>query len=155
MWAMGSGEYDRLSNQNLLRVQQSRNAVELHSDGTEIESDKNGNPLATDPWVVWPSSAVLRKGFTRVAILSPTPDGLSIPSPQGDVAKKADDNFSPTYIFEVVINAGEAYLKEKTIIFEDDERRFARGRRIIDFSSGWQHSIVLLEKPESPSNLQL
>ena len=154
MWAMGSGEYDRLSNQTLLRVQQSRNAVELHSDGTEIESDKNGNPFTTDPWVIWPSSAVFKKGFTRVAILSPTSEGLSIQSPKGDVAKKADENFSPTYVFEVVINAGEAYLKEKTIIFEEDERSFARGRKIIDFSSGWQHSIVLLEKPKGPNNLE-
>lgn len=145
---MGSGEYDRLSNQKLLRVQQSRNLDELYGDGKEIESDKSGNPLDLDPWVEWPTGAVFKKGFTRVAILSPTSDGLLVPNGLADIAKKTDDSYSPTYIFEIVINAGEAYLKERSVKFTNDERPFARGRKIIDYSTGWKHSIVILEKPK-------
>lgn len=49
-------------------------------------------------------------------------------------------------IYEVVIHSGEAFLKEKRIDISLENSAKSTIPKIIDFSTGWQHSILLLEK---------
>ena len=155
MWAMGSGEYDRLSNQTLMRIQQARRTDTdyYYNDGSEVESNKIGNPLDLDPPAIWPADGLLKKGFTRVAILTNQSAGLLMTPGDGGVLMKDNEdtihNFSPTHVFEVVINAGEAYLKERSITFSADEMEESQGRRILDYSSSWHHNVLILEKTKT------
>ena len=151
IWAMGSGEYDRLSHQTLMRVQQARRSDTDYGDGSEKEkeSDKIGNPLDIDPPAVWPVDGVFKKGFTRVALLTTQSEGLLMDPRDGGKNINNGEiiiNSSPTFVFEIVINAGEAYLKEKNIIFTAGELLESRGRKILDYSSGWNHRVLLLER---------
>ena len=173
-----------------MRVQQAKTKTDLQSDVKEIENSENiengensengengENKLVS--YAIWPASGRMRKGFTRVSILSEETEGLLLPADnrensvnfhenngdgnngnngndgnKGNSGNDGNDgnsgstvNSSPTHVFEVIINDGAAYLEEKNIIFCDDEKDYARGRRIIDFSSGWKHNIVVLETP--------
>lgn len=64
----------------------------------------------------------------------------------GIVNESDSDSNSRLSIYEVVIHSGEAFLKEKRIDISLENSAESTIPKIIDFSTGWQHSILLLEK---------
>ena len=43
-------------------------------------------------------------------------------------------------VYEVVIHAGEAFLKVKTLDITGDAKT-----KIVDYSTGWQHNLLIVE----------
>ena len=125
----------------LMRVQQASDQPPVDNLTTLDGSDK----YLTPP-VLWPTNARLKKGFTRAAILSPTSAGLS--TSEGS----RDDNTTTNFIFEVILDRGEAYLVAKEILFSAVEGETLESRTIIDYSSGWTHNILLLDGGRDPSS---
>jgi hypothetical protein len=125
----------------LMRVQQASNQPPVDNLTTLDGTDK----YLTPP-VLWPAGARLKKGFTRAAILSPTSAGLSTSE------CSSDENTTTNFIFEVILDRGEAYLVAKEILFSADDLGIPETRTIVDYSSGWTHNILLLdEEDQDPS----
>lgn len=122
----------------LMRVQQASDQP-LIDDLTSL----SGTDKYLTPPVLWPAHAQLKKGFTRAAILSPTSVGLS--NSEG----RSDELTTASYVFEVILDRGEAYLAEKKIIFEADDRVASKPRSIKDYQSGWTHNILELDQEPS------
>jgi hypothetical protein len=101
---------------------------------------------------VVPTGAVLKKGFQRVTVLSVTPDGL-MTSSSGD---RRSGSWNPTTahprsapasrftVYEVVIHGGEAFLKTKHIQVDINTPQATSASKVLDYSTGWQHSLLLL-----------
>lgn len=84
-----------------------------------------------------PSGSVLKKGFTRVAIIAPHMQGLSTH------AGSSDD--SGSQLFEIIINNSEAYIVDKQITIGANGGDI-KGRTILDYCSGWTHNILMLDE---------
>jgi hypothetical protein len=102
--------------------------------------------------VVVPIGAVLKKGFQRVAVLSVTPDGL-MTSSSGDRGSGSWDHTTAhprstpvpcVTVYEVVIHGGEAFLKAKNIQVDSNDPQGTSIPNVLDYSTGWQHSLLLL-----------
>ena len=156
LWAMGMGEYDRSTSPYPLRVQQ---ANLQSSEGTTTSSSVATDPtMDIDPPVILPRTAKLCKGFQRVAIVTDTPSVLdtpglivstpilSDPPPTAPTATTATATSVTTMgnnvlsVYEVVIHAGEAFLKVKTLDITGDAKT-----KIVDYSTGWQHNLLIVE----------
>lgn len=140
LWALGAGEYDKKITMNVMRVQQE--AVEL------LEYAKPGQEIFSSPPVILPSGCQLKKGYTRVGIISSSSAGLTTTV----LAEGAQA--PPSVLYEVIIDAGEAYLAEKKFSFSYANKELYQGRRIVDYSSGWTHNILVLAEKEEPTSLQ-
>lgn len=106
----------------------------------------DGTDKYLTPPVKWPANARLKKGFTRVSIVSPTSAGLT--NSQGN----EDGNVTNSFIFEVILDHGEAYLVSKKIAISSAEGVAPVRRTILDYSSGWTHNILLLDEGQEPSS---
>ena len=106
--------------------------------------------LPLDPPVILPSSAVLRKGFNRVTILSDDLKGLAVGGSAAgllaDEKANTDTINGVVSVYEVIVHAGEAYLKKKTVEVEVDSGSSRGGSppKVIDFSTGWQHTLAII-----------
>jgi hypothetical protein len=149
---MGMAEYDRDMYSYPLQVQQ---AADVSQPGT---IDEDGNTDSTEPFVILPElskSIVMKKGYQRVCIM--------IDINENDIIKNKinkeilnNDKFhlsglgmgSGTNVegFEVVLYRGEAFLQ--TIILDVpllNNNNNNKGYKSIDYSSGWKHSLLLIE----------
>ena len=144
----------------------SRSGSEIKERTPHVLTPTLENPL-TYPPVVLPLDAVLMKGFQRACILCPSTEGLLMSSrtssPINDDNKDGNDthelkgnkidtsspadSYSNLQVFEIVIHAGESFLKQKDIDISIDpsDTNKKRSNKIVNFSTGWQHSILVLE----------
>ena len=100
--------------------------------------------------VIMPRGAVLKKGFQRVAVLSVTSDGLMTSSSADHGSEFLDHSTahprsapSPA-VYEVVIHGREAFLKAKHIHVDSNNNDSQTPGQVLDYSTGWQHSVLLL-----------
>ena len=100
--------------------------------------------------VMMPRGAVLKKGFQRVAVLSVTSDGLMTSSSADHGSEFLDHSTahprsapSPA-VYEVVIHGREAFLKAKHIHVDSNNNDSQTPGQVLDYSTGWQHSVLLL-----------
>ena len=114
------------------------------SDGEE----KEGGGTGVFPYAAFPPDAVIKKGFQRVTILSSTSNGLIIPEGQVTevaVSGVADSLVTDTsHVYEVLIHGGEAFLKTKHLQIGRGSEGSSVSPRIAEYSTGWQHSMLLL-----------
>lgn len=95
------------------------------------------------PYAVFPPGAVMKKGFQRVAILSGTSDGLI--TQEGEVPEVSGSPTTDTIsVYEVIIHGGEAFLKMKNLQIGRGSEGSSVSPRVVEFSTGWQHSMLLL-----------
>ena len=100
--------------------------------------------------VIMPRGAVLKKGFQRVAVLSVTSDGLMTSSSADHGSgflnhSTAHPRSAPfPAVYEVVIHGGEAFLKAKHIHIDSNNDDSQTPCQVLDYSTGWQHSVLLL-----------
>ena len=147
LWAMGMGEYDRSTSPYPLRVQQANlQSSEESSDATDTTTT---TIMDIDPPVILSRTAKLCKGFQRVAIVTDTPKvldthGLTVATP---ILSEAPISTTATTlgnnvlsVYEVVIHAGEAFLKVKNLDITDGPYT-----KIIDYSTGWHHNLLIVE----------
>lgn len=88
--------------------------------------------------------SVMKKGFQRVIILSPSSQGLMTSSPHTDTINE-NNLFFTVNVCEVVIHGGESFLKSKNIQICDKENIDRNGNAIVtDYSTGWQHTMLLM-----------
>ena len=151
LWAMGMGEYDRSTSPYPLRVQQAN--VQALEESSPVETTGIANHMDIDPPVLLPRTAKLCKGFQRVAIVTDTPNVLDIPGltvPTSTVSEPPSTSISSSTtlgsnaltVYEVVIHAGEAFLKIKDLDITTDD---GPSTKIIDYSTGWQHNLLIVE----------
>jgi hypothetical protein len=95
--------------------------------------------------------AVMKKGFQRVVILSPSSQGLMTSLPHTKTVGQ-QSTISTVTVYEVVIHGGESFLKAKQIriLNENGGGRHMDGNEdkdvmVTDYSTGWQHSMLLIE----------
>lgn len=90
------------------------------------------------------AGSVMKKGFQRVIILSPTSQGLMTSTPHTETSK--ENNISSMInVYEVIIHGGESFLKSKQIQIRDKENSNRNGNAIVtDYSTGWQHTMLLM-----------
>ena len=129
LWALGTGEYDRIAHTSPIQVQQASEDL-LSTPSIETWEQR------TSPYVVMPPGCVLKKGFTRVAVIAPMMQGLTTHT-DCDVS-------GGSQLFEIVINNSEAYIVDKQISIGPNGDDI-KGRKILDFCAGWTHNIVLLD----------
>ena len=88
--------------------------------------------------------SVMKKGFQRVIILSPSSQGLMTSSPHTETIKE-NNLFSTINVYEVIIHGGESFLKSKQIQIRNKENSDRDGNAIVtDYSTGWQHTMLLM-----------
>lgn len=103
----------------------------------------NDNVVRTPPAHLCVGS-VMKKGFQRVIILSPSSKGLMTSSPHTDTIKE-NKSFSTINVHEVIIHGGESFLKSKKVQICDIENSDRNGNAIAtDYSTGWQHTMLLM-----------
>lgn len=95
--------------------------------------------------------AVMKKGFQRVVILSPSSEGLMTSSPHTKTVGQ-QSTISVVTVYEVVIHGGESFLKAKQIQILGEkggdghrDRNEDKDVMVTDYSTGWQHSMLLME----------
>ena len=95
--------------------------------------------------------AVMKKGFQRVVVLSASSQGLMTSSPYTVTVGQQSD-ISIVTVYEVVIHGGESFLKAKQIQILHEKGKDGHGDGnedkdliVTDYSTGWQHSMLLLE----------
>ena len=164
LWAMGLGEYDRSTSPQPLRVQQVNALHDLEPENPPTPDTANSTDLDQDPPVVLPPTARLRKGFQRVVIVTDTPSmlntsGVVVVGAGGGAAAIREGEMA---VYEVVIHAGEAFLKVKRLQMDDATATATATataiatatatasatdspRSIVDYSTGWQHSLLIVQ----------
>lgn len=137
----------------------------------EYDIDIDGLSL---PPVILTQDAVLKKGYQRAAVLCPCPIGLIIKNNENgefqsekhenalgsipkmnlnnnigerDNEKREEEGSLQMAVYEVIIHGGEAFVKQKQIEIENTKGRNGADQspKILDYSTGWQHSLVVLE----------
>lgn len=118
-------------------------------------AEQTSNNLSCKEVAALPVEAQLKKGYHRVSIVLPIYDH------QPNTTKRTGCT-----IFDVVIHMKEAYLlpvvleldsKDITLLpFNDDNSEFHQGSilsgyEIVDYSEGWQHSLIAIKGLESTS----
>lgn len=150
LWALGLGEYDRNGNPYFIRVETDFHSPPSHPDPTPSKhftsapttsSSSTSSSITSDLPTVFvrvPPSAKLRKGHRRVSVLydREAADSPSLLPSAGDFS-----------CFEVVLHMGEAYLLEADLdrCPGAREKLGADKYRLIDYSVGWQHSLLIAE----------
>lgn len=128
LWTFGVGEYDRITVCVPIQVQKALPYIEY-----VVPESIDSKPFAVPPPVSLPVTAALKKGYKRVSVIvSDKNDGGIV---HHDV--EASSSIASTVksgVYEVVLHAGEAFLKE----LED-----VPDAQIVDYSSGWMHSLIL------------
>ena len=130
LWAIGMGEHDRNANPNPLQVQEEEQQQQRQEEEEEIVPD-TGTVDINKIYVHVPQHSLIRKGQLRVSIFIPKPN-----------KNTSNINYNS---YEVVVHKGEAYLINLHITCATDNY-LQENRKVIDFSSGWRHSLVLFEK---------
>jgi hypothetical protein len=111
----------------------------------------NNDSVVNTPAVHLGVGAVMKKGFQRVVILSPSSQGLMTSSPHTKTVGQ-QSTISTVTVYEVVIHGGESFLKAKQIQILNEKG--GDGHRdgnedkdvmVTDYSTGWQHSMLLIE----------
>lgn len=170
MWALGMGEHDRNANTTPLRVQ-----TDFHlprSDGDRRTATAELDTVDGRNYLLVPvnSETLLCKGYNRVtlvvrevplaaaqanaALLPPTTSSSSsdvIVAP----SEKNRATFPEQGIFDVVVHQGEAYLLELEVPVEaeqqsqqqhsDSEEERQQQLRVLNYSSGWKHNVLIVE----------
>ena len=107
-----------------------------------LEYAKPGQVIFSSPFAVLPSGCTLRKGYTRVGIISPSSSGMTTAIPTPDTPEPL------SVLYEIILEAGEAYLAEKKLTFPVASGVVHQGKRVLDYSSGWTHNILVLAEKE-------
>jgi hypothetical protein len=153
----GSGPVDVSSAQTGDSARNQRRRQEGKSQKKKSGGGVGVPEIPLDPPATLPSSAVLRKGFNRVTILSDDLKGLAVGGSAANGVPPTDEKASTSTntntntmnavvsVYEVIVHAGEAYLKKKTIEVEAGNGS-SRGSapKVIDFSTGWQHTLAII-----------
>lgn len=129
------GEHDRNANPNPLQVQQ-------HQEETAATAGSVQDTLVDDnpnvkKYVHIPHNILIRKGQQRVSIFIPK--------------QRHPEDYSSNISYnsyQIVVHNGEAYLINLDISSLLDNN-FQENRQLLDFSSGWHHSLVLFENNTS------
>ncbi len=139
LWTIGLGEHDRNANPNPLMVQ----------NDYRLDSNKStSNKFSANVYK-------LRKGFKRVSILSNEMHSNTIMEEEevqgmSKGPTKTFWNFEQrkkhAKSFEIVVHQGEAYLIGLDLSVNSDSvlDRKPSNSRIVDYSSGWQHELLLV-----------
>lgn len=173
MWALGMGEHDRNANTTPLRVQTDFHLP--RADGDRSTATAELDPLDGRNYLLVPtdSQTLLCKGYNRVTlIVNEVPLGeaqanaaLMPPttsSSSSDVivapSEKNRATFPEQGIFDVVVHQGEAYLLELEVPVEteqqaqqqeeeeeEEEQQNQQQLRVLNYSSGWKHNVVIVE----------
>ena len=151
-------------NSNRIGINENRSDSRGRSD---YESGAGGLTL---PPALLPPGSLLRKGYQRACILCPSSSGLiavkkSLANSTANTnntseieENSTDDGASDqgasqgshgrAAVFEVIIHDGEAFLKRRHVEIggaEEASRSTPGNQRILDFSTGWQHSLMVLD----------
>jgi hypothetical protein len=134
LWAMGLGEHDNLS----------------YVDPIQVENDYRINDASSTPSNFFPRSEFkIKKGYKRVSLHSNAERVNSVMEAEeaeptvtskfGSALWDSDLRRKYSKSFEVVLNCGEAYIIGLDM---NDVDNIAGS--VIDYSSAWQHEVVLV-----------
>lgn len=173
LWIVGIGEYDRNTVPLPIRVDgpyhgpyvydeetvddegegegtRTVDTNEEESDGAEMrrsEGQKETAKKAANLWTL-PANARIRKGHKRVLIMWDE-DSDDVDTSNTDSAEKVKIN---TKVYEVILHSRDSFLRpveieidSNQIVHEDGSKYDANTTyRIVDFSQGWEHSIIVV-----------
>ena len=147
-------------NEHIQSIQNTENDKTTDNGSTIIStsqsfSDVESSSHNLDPPVIVPEDGgvIIRKGFQRVSIIPTSNEsimcgnGLSASNLLENSLKLSDDSVLKNMyvVYEVVIHAGEAFLKVKLLKVKEEDEGNSKKKRVVDYSSGWQHNLLVLE----------
>ena len=130
LWCIGLGEHDRNANPNPLPV---------FNDFRVVGSPKE--EVAPDAVLPFPSSKyVLKKGQKRVSLHS------DIEHIHFADMEPIEGQAPPAHhkSFDIILHQGQAYLIPLEIKYTHEDL-INTNRKIVDYSVGWQHELLLVE----------
>lgn len=143
-------EYDRNMSSYPLQVQQAADISQ------PVTIDENGSTNSTEPFVTLPQlnkSIVMKKGYQRVCLMI---NRNEIIDDSKDKERLNNNKFHLSGLgmgtgesiesFEVVLYRGEAFLQTLILNIPILNNNNTKGYKAKDYSSGWKHSLLLIEK---------
>jgi hypothetical protein len=134
LWCMGLSEYDRNA---------SLNPVPVFNDFRVVGSPKE--EIAPEAILPFPASKyLLKKGHKRVSMHSNI-DHVHFADEEQLEDQTGSARPALAKSFDIVLHKGQAYLLPLEMKFTHADLHSSSGKKIVDYSVGWQHELLLVE----------